>query len=228
MAAPTNGSGAEALEALVAESAGNAMNTDAEPPSAKSHPRSRPEAPLGEIGPLVVLAAITTVFGFLGLNHGWFASWLGDADGRAYRTAAAESGKLIQPADAYDLAPALISTVLALLALALGAALVAGAVRAKPGTDPNRVLGRLRRPAREGFHADEVQDAVAVLPVQLAADTVGFLDREVVDGYVRASGTAARGLGEGLRRLQTGNVQLYLTGVLTGVVVIAAVLGFGR
>ena len=79
-----------------------------------------------------------------------------------------------------------------------------------------------------GFHADAVQDAVAVRPVQVAAIGVGFLDTEVVDGYVRGSGATARGLGEGLRRLQTGNVQLYLTGVLTGVVVIAAALGFGR
>jgi hypothetical protein len=38
----------------------------------------------------------------------------------------------------------------------------------------------------------------------------------------------ARTLGGGLRRFQNGNVQLYLTGVLTGVVLIAAVLGFGR
>jgi NADH-quinone oxidoreductase subunit L len=175
-----------------------------------------------------VLAAITALFGFVGLNQGWFASWLGDADGAAYRTAAADAGRLIQPAAAYHLAPALLSTVLAIVALALGLGLVLAALRAEPGTDPARILGPLRKPAREGFGADEAQDVLAVRPVQLAAEGVGFLDTEVVDGYVRGSGVAARGLGEGLRRLQTGNVQLYLTGVLTGVVVIAAALGFGR
>jgi len=228
-AASAEETGAAALEALVAESAGNATsaelaNEKTEPPA----PKRGLEAPRAELGPLVVLAAVTTVFGFAGLNLGWFASWLGDADGNAYRTGAAEAGKLIQHAGAYHLAPALLSTALALLALALGAALVYSSLRTKPATDPNRVLGLVRKPALNGFYADEAQDAAAVRPVQLAADGVGFLDTEVVDGYVRGSGAAASALGEGLRRLQTGNVQLYLTGVLTGVVVIAAALGFGR
>jgi NADH-quinone oxidoreductase subunit L len=223
--------GAAVLEALVAESAGHAALAEPPPdpePEART-PRSGPEAPLTELGPLVVLAAVTTVFGFVGLNRGWFAAWLGDADGGAYRTAAANAGQLIQPADAYRLTPAPLSTILALLALLLGLAVVFRAVRAgRPGHDPAFLLTALRKPAREGFYADAVQDAVAVRPVQVAAIGVGFLDTEVVDGYVRGSGATARGLGEGLRRLQTGNVQLYLTGVLTGVVVIAAALGFGR
>jgi NADH-quinone oxidoreductase subunit L len=215
-----------ALEALVAESI---REEDAAAEEAAAKARSgRPEAPRAELLPLVVLAAVTTVFGFVGLNLGWFASWLGDADGKAYRTPAAEAGKLIQPADTYHLAPAWQSTLMALIALALGLGLVFAAARAKPGTDPNHVLGILRKPAFLGFRADDVQDVIAVRPVQLAADAVGFLDTEVVDGYVRGSGHAARLLGEGLRRIQTGNVQLYLTGVLTGVVVIAAALGFGR
>ncbi|ACU69785.1 proton-translocating NADH-quinone oxidoreductase, chain L [Catenulispora acidiphila DSM 44928] len=229
-----------ALEALVAESireeaattatTATAETTGATAAAEKVAPKAKtgPEAPRAELLPLVVLAAITTVFGFVGLNRGWFPSWLGDADGNAYCASAASAGKLIQPADAYHLAPALLSTILALVALALGLGVVFAAARAKPGTDPNHVLGFLRKPAFLGFRADDLQDAVAVRPVQAAADAVAFLDTEVVDAYVRGSGHAARLLGEGLRRVQTGNVQLYLTGVLTGVVVIAAVLGFGR
>ena len=224
-AAEVAAAGEWALEALVAESLREETEA-AEQAAAKA--KSGPEAPRAELLPLVVLAAITTVFGFVGLNLGWFATWLGDADGNAYRASAADAGKLIQPDGAYHLAPALLSTVLALIALALGLGLVLAAARAKPGTDPNHVLGFLRKPAFLGFRADDLQDAIAVRPVQVAADAVGFLDTEVVDGYVRGSGAAARLLGEGLRRIQTGNVQLYLTGVLTGVVVIAAALGFGR
>ncbi|MEZ0113782.1 NADH-quinone oxidoreductase subunit L [Catenulispora sp. EB89] len=226
-----------ALEALVAESIREktaaevaAANEASEVANAKTKTKARtgPEAPRAELLPLVVLAAVTTVFGFAGLNLGWFASWLGDADGNAYRAKAAEAGKLIQPADAYHLGPGLLSILLALLALVLGLGVVFVAARAKPGTDPNHILGFLRKPAFLGFRADDLQDAVVVRPTQAAADAVGFLDTEVVDAYVRGSGHAARLLGEGLRRLQTGNVQLYLTGVLTGVVVIAAALGFGR
>lgn len=224
-AAEVAAAGEWALEALVAES----IREEAEA-AEQATPKAKtgPEAPRAELLPLVVLAAVTTVFGFAGLNVGWFAKWLGDADGTAYRASAADAGKLIQPDGAYHLAPALLSTVLALVALALGVGLVLAAARAKPGSDPNHVLGFLRKPAFLGFRADDLQDAIAVRPVQAAADAVGFIDTEVVDAYVRGSGAAARLLGEGLRRIQTGNVQLYLTGVLTGVVVIAAALGFGR
>lgn len=225
-AAEVAAAGEWALEALVAESIRE--QTEAAEQAAAKEKAREPEAPRAELLPLVVLAAVTTLFGFVGLNRGWFAAWLGDADGNAYSAKAAGAGKLIQPADAYHLAPALLSTLLAVIALVLGIGLVIAAVRAKPGTDPNYVLGFLRKPAFLGFRADDLQDAIAVRPVQAAADAVGFLDTEVVDGYVRGSGHAARLLGEGLRRLQTGNVQLYLTGVLTGVVVIAAALGFGR
>ena len=224
-AAEVAAAGEWALEALVAESI---REEAAAAEKAAAQAESAPEAPRGELLPLVVLAVITTVFGFVGLSRGWFATWLGDADGNAYRASAAEAGKLIQPAGAYHLAPGLLSAVLAVLDLALGLGLVLVAARAKPGKDPNYILGFLRKPAFLGFRADDLQDAIAVRPVQATADAVGFLDTEVVDGYVRGSGHAARLLGEGLRRVQTGNVQLYLTGVLTGVVVIAAALGFGR
>ena len=43
-----------------------------------------------------------------------------------------------------------------------------------------------------------------------AATLVRFLDREVVDTYVRGAGTAPRLLGAAVRRAQTGNVQTYL------------------
>jgi NADH-quinone oxidoreductase subunit L len=46
-------------------------------------------------------------------------------------------------------------------------------------------------------------------------------DRDVVDAYVRGSGTGARLLGSALRLSQTGNVQTYLTGLLAGVVLLA-------
>ena len=52
--------------------------------------------------------------------------------------------------------------------------------------------------------------ALFVRPVQAAARLVRFLDREVVDTYVRGAGAGARLLGAAVRRAQTGNVQTYL------------------
>lgn len=95
-----------------------------------------------------------------------------------------------------------------------------------PGTpdpaDPGRLLlGPLHRHAATGFHLDALYTKLFVRPVRAAASLVRFLDREVVDTYVRGSGTGARLLGTAVRRAQTGNVQTYLSALLAGSLVLA-------
>ncbi|MFJ6571527.1 NADH-quinone oxidoreductase subunit L [Streptomyces sp. NPDC091292] len=88
--------------------------------------------------------------------------------------------------------------------------------------DPGRLLlGPLHRHAAAGFHLDAVYGALFVRPVQAAAELVRFLDREVVDTYVRGAGALPRWLGTVVRRAQTGNVQTYLSALLAGTVVLA-------
>ncbi|MGW3803261.1 NADH-quinone oxidoreductase subunit 5 family protein [Streptomyces clavifer] len=89
-------------------------------------------------------------------------------------------------------------------------------------SDPGRLLlGPLHRHAVMGFHLDALYSTLFVRPVQAAARLVRFLDREVVDTYVRGSGSLARGLGTAVRRAQTGNVQTYLGALLAGTLVLA-------
>ncbi|MFF5425842.1 MULTISPECIES: NADH-quinone oxidoreductase subunit L [unclassified Streptomyces] len=94
-----------------------------------------------------------------------------------------------------------------------------------PGADPadpgRALLGPLYRPAAAGFHLDALYRAAFVRPVLAAASLVRFLDREVVDTYVRGAGSTAKGLGWLVRRAQTGNVQTYLSALLAGSVVLA-------
>ncbi|MBB4894505.1 NADH-quinone oxidoreductase subunit L [Streptomyces olivoverticillatus] len=90
-----------------------------------------------------------------------------------------------------------------------------------PG-DPGRLLlGPLHRHAATGFHLDAVYSALFVRPVRAAARLAAFLDREVVETYVRGAGSAPRLLGTAVRRAQTGNVQTYLGALLAGSVVLA-------
>ncbi|MCX4811661.1 NADH-quinone oxidoreductase subunit L [Streptomyces sp. NBC_01239] len=87
--------------------------------------------------------------------------------------------------------------------------------------DPGRLLlGPLHRHAVTGFHLDAVYGALFVRPVLAAADLVRFLDREVVDTYVRGAGTVPRLLGAAVRRAQTGNLQTYVSALLAGTVVL--------
>ncbi|MFF5445920.1 NADH-quinone oxidoreductase subunit L [Streptomyces sp. NPDC012888] len=96
------------------------------------------------------------------------------------------------------------------------------AVPAGPAPDPGKaLLGPLYPHAAVGFHLDAVYDALFVRPVRAAAGLVRFLDREVVDTYVRGAGSGAKLLGTLVRRAQTGNVQSYLSALLAGAVVLA-------
>ncbi|MFD6740229.1 NADH-quinone oxidoreductase subunit 5 family protein [Streptomyces anthocyanicus] len=89
-------------------------------------------------------------------------------------------------------------------------------------SDPGRLLlGPVHRHAAAGFHLDAVYATLFVRPVQAGASLVRFLDREVVDTYVRAAGALPRLLGAAVRRAQTGNVQTYVSALLAGTVVLA-------
>ncbi len=98
-----------------------------------------------------------------------------------------------------------------------------GAAPDGAATDPGRILlgPALYRHAGSGFHVDALYTALFVRPVRAAARLVRFLDREVVDTYVRGARTAPRLLGAAVRRSQTGNVQSYLSALLGGALVLA-------
>ncbi|MER5442460.1 NADH-quinone oxidoreductase subunit L [Streptomyces sp. NPDC002790] len=97
-----------------------------------------------------------------------------------------------------------------------------GDIAAAPDpADPGRLLlGPLHRHAAVGFHLDAVYAALFVRPVQAGAALVRFLDRTVVDTYVRGAAEAPKALGWAVRRAQTGNVQTYLSALLAGTVVL--------
>ncbi|MFC8869156.1 NADH-quinone oxidoreductase subunit L [Streptomyces sp. NPDC057148] len=89
-------------------------------------------------------------------------------------------------------------------------------------SDPGRLLlGPLHRHAAVGFHLDAVYTTLFVRPVRAGASLVRFLDREVVDTYVRGAGALPGVLGTAVRRAQTGNVQTYVSALLAGTVVLA-------
>jgi len=172
----------------------------------------RVEAPQTELVPLIVLAVPAAVLGFVALGGGAFDSWIGNAFGIAIPASAGA-----------DLAPAGPTSAIAFVVTLLGVGLVWNAWRRDPAADPAALLGRCRETALYAFYLDDVQDLIIVQPAKALAKLVAYLDTEVVDGYVRGAGITARSLGGLLRRVQTGNIQLYLTALFTGVIVIAAV-----
>ena len=72
---------------------------------------------------------------------------------------------------------------------------------------------------------DVAYQRLVVTPVRAAARLMVAHDHDVIGAYVRGTGRAGNLAGQGLRRLQSGNVQTYLTGAVIGVVALAVLAG---
>jgi NADH-quinone oxidoreductase subunit L len=154
--------------------------------------------------PVQVLLLAAVVVGAIGLRGSWLPSWLGVAE---------------------SLTPVAGMTVLALALAAVGAVSVGLAWRRAPAEDPVRGLGPAAVAAlRNGLYVDALQDRVVVRPVRALARAVAAGDRLLVDGAVESTAPGSRWAGRLLARSEAGNVQLYLTGMLAGAVVVAAVM----
>ncbi|HKA67512.1 MAG TPA: NADH-quinone oxidoreductase subunit L [Actinomycetes bacterium] len=155
---------------------------------------------------LVALAVPTVVLGFFGLRASLLPKWLpgGEAGG-------------VRPA----LEPGLVTSVISVGAIALVAWYLYRRWAADPVADlADRFLGRYRPFVEDGFGIDRLYNRLFVRPTYALAHAIQRTDDDVVDASVRGSGTGARALGAVLRRVQTGNVQTYLTGILVGALVV--------
>jgi NADH-quinone oxidoreductase subunit L len=87
------------------------------------------------------------------------------------------------------------------------------------GADPRPVV------LEREFGFDPAYQRLFVVPVRWFAKLAVGGDRDVIGAYVRATGRAGTLASEGFRRLQTGNVQTYLTAAVVGVVALAILAG---
>ncbi|GLW52924.1 NADH-quinone oxidoreductase subunit 5 family protein [Kitasatospora phosalacinea] len=163
---------------------------------------------------LWVLAVPSMGFGLLGLRSEWLPRLL----------------------DGAPLRPGLETVVLGTGAALAGIVIAYAAWRAasaraadgQPATDPGRLLlGPLHGPAQHGFGVDRLYSALFVRPTAAAAKLVRFLDRAVVETYVRGAGAAPGWIGRAVRFAQTGNAQGYLSALLAGAVLLAVLVAVG-
>ncbi|MCT9931952.1 NADH-quinone oxidoreductase subunit L [Planotetraspora sp. A-T 1434] len=169
-----------------------------EPPPGTAHVFDGREAPRSMLWPIGLLAVLALLLGIAGLG----IAGLGDVDWSS----------------------AVVSLVVALL----GAGIVYALWRSSPHIDPARLLGPFRVPCERAFYVDAVYAALFARPVFRLARGVVRTDEKVVDGAVRGSGRLTVGLSGLVRLAQNGNAQLYVTGLLAGVLLIAvAAVVFG-
>jgi len=78
----------------------------------------------------------------------------------------------------------------------------------------------LARPLRSAFGVDAAYDRFLVRPTRAMASAVLLGDDRGIDAAAVGSGRLAAMLGGGLRRLQNGNVQAYLSALVGGLLVV--------
>jgi NADH-quinone oxidoreductase subunit L len=160
--------------------------------------------PAAMLWPLILLSVPTVALGVVGLRAEWLPTWL---------------GPVFEPE---SLAPAPITAAAAVVLALVGGFWMYSLWREEPAQDPTLALPPLLRDSfATGFGLDAAYDSMFVRPVRAMARDVVRIDDNVVDAAVRGSGRNAFRLGGRLRLTENGNVQGYLTGALTGFVLIA-------
>lgn len=160
--------------------------------------------------PLIVLAALSVLGGFLLLGD-WITEWLTPVVGHA-----AHHDPPI---------PALAITAIIVVVVACGAALAWFLVgRTEVPREAPADVSFATRAARADLYGDAINDTLVVRPGAGLTRALVAGDRAVVDGAFMGGGTVVSGVGQGVRRLQTGYVRSYALSVLGGALLLVVTL----
>ena len=201
----------------------NAVHLAAEAPSTPApgtqHPSHLHDAPPAMAIALIVLAAGSIVAGYIGLPHALGGSnrleqflapslSVGHAEGEH----AAD--------EALELSLMAVSTVVAVTGIGMALFFF---LRHRSAADRLAVrFAGVHRVLTHKYYVDEIYDAAVVQPIRIISEEALWkrIDARVIDGAVNGIAEIVGGMGELLRRLQTGSVRAYAASVFVGVVCI--------
>ncbi|WP_438447481.1 NADH-quinone oxidoreductase subunit L [Gorillibacterium sp. sgz5001074] len=167
------------------------------------------ESPLSMTLPLLVLAVLAVVAGFVfvpGMNN-WFGEWL--APGH-------------EAHEAIDWTVVLLSNLMAIAGIALGWLIYAKqSIRQDLVTSGAPWLYKL---LNRKYYIDELYQTVIVAPLSGLAMLLAVIDEFIIDGCVRLVAAGTGGIGQWGRRVQNGQVQTY--GLVTVLSIVILVLAF--
>jgi NADH-quinone oxidoreductase subunit L len=202
------------------------------------------ESPWVMLAPLVVLAVLSVVGGWVGVpeflhGHNEIEHFLspvmqsgpavaGEAAATSHDATASHADEASQEKPGEELLLAGSSVGVAALGL-----FFAWLLYYKQRDLPDRITGKvhgLYMMVLHKYYVDEGYGAIFVKPL-LALSTVVFwrgIDQGVIDGLVNGAGSTSKGIGNELRRMQSGNIRSYAAWVaIGGAAVIAYMLWLG-
>jgi len=177
---------------------------------AEGHEPHPHESPALMTIPMIVLAIGSVGLGFVLQLGGGFTTWLEPVTGHVEHH---------EP-----VLPVLVIQVVTLLAVAVGLVLAWRQYASLPVPETAPEGSALTRAARVDLYQDAVNDAVLVEPGQHLTRSLVYGDRTAVDGTFTGLGRLTVGIGELVRKLQTGYARQYAATMLLGLVVLAVVV----
>jgi NADH-quinone oxidoreductase subunit L len=182
------------------------------------------ESPASMTVPLLVLAVLSVVGGLLNTPHvlpmlgeQWMAHWfspvIASTHGEAAHLDASTEFMLMG-----------IASVIALLALA---ATYIAYKKPENLPVPDEAQTGFTKLSANKFYIDEIYYAVIQSPIEKLSKALHyFVDIKGIDGIVNSVGVGVQAVGGVFRRLQNGNIEYYLLGMVVGIVgVVLAMLG---
>jgi len=160
--------------------------------------------------PLIVLAALSVLGGFLLLNN-WIVDYLSPVTGRA------EEETLPMPALALSL------IVVATVAVGVAVAWLLVGRKEVPRVAPQEVSFATKA-ARADVYGDLINDTLVVGPTWALVDGLTVFDKTVVDGTFEGGALATGGFSSRFRRIQNGFVRSYALSLLGGVLLVVVAL----
>ncbi|MBS1799104.1 MAG: NADH-quinone oxidoreductase subunit L [Acidobacteria bacterium] len=184
------------------------------------------ESPLVMTLPLMVLALLSIIGGWVGVPHALGGhDEIGEFLAPVFSNGAAAAETV---SHGLELGLAAVSVLVALLGLFIAYVLY----YKKPLTAASYAakFPALYRLVENKFYIDEIYQALIVTPLLMFSRLIlgTLFDGGVVNGSGYAAGASARGLGSLARRIQSGNIRSYAGWLALGAAAVIAVMIFGR
>ncbi len=184
------------------------------------------EAPKSMTVPLVILAVLAVIGGWVGIPHvlgftNLFERWMEPVISR--ETLGVESHALAAAADHAGVEIALMVASVALVLMAIYLARMFYNKRPELATSFREKLSGVHRLLFNKYYVDEVYDAIVVRPVvSLSRFLWKIVDVVFIDGLINGLATIYSDVSQFFRGVQTGRVRSYATLFVMGVVVLVA------
>jgi len=182
--------------------------------------------------PLVFLAALSALGGFLNVEHVPIVEWFDFGQGAALHhwlepvlapAAAVAAANVQVPEVEHHAGPIILAIAIGLGGLALAWSLIGPrARRIRTADQEPAYTGTPERVLYHKWYVDELYDRIVVRPVWGLSRLFSGLDVRLIDGLVDFFGRSAQGVGLLAGRLQTGVLNTYAFVIIVGVL---AVLG---